>query len=142
MNGGTINFCKLARSHDFVLGYMNDANTVVNMDAGVMELGDVQVGLAGNGEIYLDGGVMTVHGGLVATGTGTGLFEIAGGKLILKGEHSSAPQAYLTYGSGYTCLDFDYEADLAGYTTITAVPEPATIALLGFGALALIRRKR
>lgn len=48
-----------------------------------------------------------------------------------------------TYGEDYT-LDYITDGDLAGYTmlTVTAVPEPATLCVMAFGAAALLRRRR
>jgi len=37
---------------------------------------------------------------------------------------------------------YDYNVRNPGKTTVSAIPEPATIALLGFGGLVLRRRKR
>jgi hypothetical protein len=42
-------------------------------------------------------------------------------------------------GAGTVILEHD---DITGWDTLTAIPEPATIALLSLGGLALIRRKR
>ena len=49
-----------------------------------------------------------------------------------------ATDGYITTGVGMT-LDISWDGD---YAYVQAIPEPATIALLGFGALALIRRKK
>ncbi len=48
-----------------------------------------------------------------------------------------------TYGQDYT-LDYITEGELAGYTmlTVTAVPEPTTLFVVGFGTAALLRRRR
>jgi len=44
-------------------------------------------------------------------------------------------------GSGFT-LQVDYDTTRTGWTTIQAVPEPATVALLGLGSVVLLRRRR
>lgn len=42
----------------------------------------------------------------------------------------------------YTFTGAAYDIGLGSVLGVTLVPEPATIALLGLGALSLIRRKR
>lgn len=54
--------------------------------------------------------------------------------------------SYLSYvnfteGVDYT-LNYHSGGDMAGYTVLTAVPEPATLALFGLGGLVLRRRRR
>ncbi len=48
-----------------------------------------------------------------------------------------------TYGEDYT-LEYMTAGNLTGFTvlTVTAVPEPATLAMLAFGAVALMRRRK
>ncbi|MBT3198705.1 MAG: PEP-CTERM sorting domain-containing protein [Phycisphaerales bacterium] len=46
-----------------------------------------------------------------------------------------------TAGQDYS-LDYRTQGDLAGFTVLTAVPEPATMSLLALGGIAIIRRRR
>ena len=105
-------------------------------------------GVGGVGELHIDGGAIRVMGSLVfgvidssIPGSPALSVDITDGKLLLNGEFTSLDPRVTAFG-GDGDLVFEYEADLAGYTTVTGVPEPATIAMLGLGGLALIRRKR
>lgn len=88
------------------------------------------------GALNLTGGTLTVDRDIY---TSNGSIDITEGKLIAYGEITSLSNVTAYGGAGV--LVFNYEADKAEYTTITAIPEPATIALLGLGMI-LIRRKR
>ena len=111
---------------------------------------DFEAGVGGVGQLHVDGGAIratTLAIGVVdpdvlsIMGDVDNSVDITNGKLMLAGDISSLdPRVTAFGGAGY--LVFEYEADLAGYTTITAVPEPATVLLLGLGGLASLRRRK
>jgi len=74
--------------------------------------------------------------------------NVTGGEMILNNDRVTQVQAYVAAGwlRGYGVADLThviitYDSD-NNKTHITAVPEPATVLMLGLGGLALIRRKR
>ena len=118
-----------------------------------------------------DGGLVSVRRSLTIDHNGDGDSFVnmsSGGMLALKGNADNSLTAFLglingsdairywddsisdwdnitnaTYGDDYT-LEYLSTGNLAGYTmlTVTAVPEPATMGLLGLGGLLLLIRRR
>ena len=120
---------------------------LVNMTGGVFNAGDFSIGTfaGGTGHLQLDGG--TINASLFSFGGGTGTMDFNGnGQLIISGDVSGLIQGYVGSGlitSGLGSIG-DVTIDLAmnpGSTTVYAVPEPATMILLGLGGM-LIRKRR
>jgi len=122
----------------------------LNMTGGVVSVADanaLEIGLDGSkGWVDLLGG--TIMAGDLTMGAADSGLNITEGTLILNGDKRENVLGLIgaglitAYGgtSGAEC-QYDYDVLNPGKTTVTAIPEPATIALLGLGAFALRRRR-
>ena len=102
--------------------------------------GDGKVTVAGNSTLQITG--TPVWSLYVGGAGGTGQLDITGdGSLIMKGLITDVTSfGNVTANGGIDTFAYSYD-DVTELTTITAIPEPITIALLGFGGLFLRRRK-
>jgi hypothetical protein len=167
MNGGSITVGTGTRTNGHLYigsGRDADPNTAVvtgilRMIGGTIDAGGT-FGVARrhtSGYVYLDGGTIyannftmkTLEGLPVGTTlAGTAYMNITGnGKVIITGDRTVAVASYITAGwlmgngNDYE-IQYDYDISNLGKTTVWAIPEPATICLLGIGALSLLRRKK
>ncbi len=154
MSGGTITVAR-----DFIASLAGTG--VYTMTGGVINVIGGKLKPTGNassnGTINLDGGTVYANGVYfrqfdpLYLGSATGLINITGGKMVLvdlDGTTKTLVEGYVTGGGikGYGFADLDHVIvsydSVAQRTTVTAVPEPATITLLGLAGLVLIRRRR
>ena len=114
--------------------------------------------LAVGGHLNIFGGTVTVNSALL-TGTATAgawgspivtdatrLIDVAGGELIVVGDDTAQANDLVSRGVlegdgivGNVNID---TTSMSGYTIITAIPEPVSVAFLGLGGLAFILRRR
>jgi hypothetical protein len=94
----------------------------------------------GSGHVQLDGGIINVTGGGGIVMSSTGSIDITDGALILNGEITNiASYGNVTAFGGQGSFVYNY-AD--GRTTITAIPEPATLLFIGLRTLVLRKKSR
>jgi hypothetical protein len=102
-------------------------------------------GTTGNGTLYLNGGTIYANDLLPGTSAAKSLV-ITDGTLVLKTNRVAEIAGYVDNGwltttklGGVIATSYD---DLENTTTVYAKPEPATVCLLGLGAMALLRRNK
>jgi hypothetical protein len=124
MNGGTINLISVNQTGNLRIADVNAmANGNLYLNAGTIFANDLLMPFAKAGSIDITGGVLQLIGNDTAAVNGF----ILAGKIITSLENGTVQ---VSYNLG------------TNRTIVTAIPEPATICLLGFGVLSLIRRKK
>ncbi|MEN8254445.1 MAG: PEP-CTERM sorting domain-containing protein [Verrucomicrobiota bacterium] len=118
-----------------------------NMLGGTVNTAAYNMNQAGTGHLQLDGGVINATG-LGLNGSANNTMDITAGTMIIDGDRSGdllyvASLGYITaYGGSGTVLA-DYDNINPGQTTLYAIPEPATLGLVGLmgGGLLWIRKR-
>jgi len=97
-----------------------------------------------------DPALYNLYGGLLIAPAisigGPGILDITGGTMLLAGDHVGTMDFFIglgrltAYGGAGTIVR-DFNVTNPGVTTVTAIPEPATLALLSLGGM-LLRKKR
>lgn len=118
---------------------------VMNMSGGTLDIdGTFGVGWNGGslGTVNLSGGTITANNwnftaGSVMDLSGAGTFRLPGGWGHVVDARVNDGNIIANAGAGIVAHD-----QIGGFTVITAVPEPATLTLLGLGAFAALRKRR
>jgi len=143
--GGTVDF-----GQHLWVGNKAGATGIVDIDGGIVKVGQM-LGLGWGGGIgYVnvnDGGVLDLfqlHGDGASSMKNGSILDITGtGEVLLPGNYTGVINAYVANGSIYgNGILGNIAIDVTdNVTTVTAIPEPATMLLLGLGGL-LIRKRR
>ncbi|MGA2916671.1 MAG: PEP-CTERM sorting domain-containing protein [Sedimentisphaerales bacterium] len=151
MNSGTIKTGLFVNNAHLFIGqkgigtvYMNGGTIdLISVNPGNLRIADVNA--MADGKLYLNAGTIYAND-LLMPYAKAGSIDITGGVLQLIGNDTATVNGFVTAGKIITSLEngtiqATYNSG-TNRTTVIAIPEPATICLLGFGVLSLIRRKK
>lgn len=126
-NGNTNSIMNVSAGSFTTTGSLEFGAGQLNITGGSVDVGGIKLSSWGNSAtLYMEpGAVFTVSGDVE-----TWIFNRLGG-----------PKFNNSLGGGADTWALDYNVRNAGKTTLTVVPEPATLALLGIGGV-LLRKKR
>ncbi|ARN55783.1 hypothetical protein STSP1_00148 [Sedimentisphaera salicampi] len=140
-NGGTLD---TAYNRLYISNY---GTGVINVYDGTVKNLNTEYGIFMCGKPAGEATINLYDGEIIANGIETGnqwTVNIGSGELKLNGDHRTFMNTYSDNFNpiqGMTSIQVDYDSQ-GDLTTVTAVPEPATLTLLGIGGLSLFRRKR
>jgi hypothetical protein len=151
MNSGTINTGVFFNNAHLFIGqkgtgtvYMNGGTiNLISVNPGNLRIADFNA--AADGKLYLNAGTIYAND-LLMPYAKAGSIDITGGVLKLIGNDTAVVNGFITAGKIITSLEngtiqVSYDSG-TNRTTVLAIPEPATICLLGFGVLGLFGRKK
>lgn len=143
----------LTLNGDTTVGESGNVDMIINGGTVNQVYGWMYVGFGGTGSISIgDGGLLSVNA-LALDNASTDNVDISGtGAILIKDARPEdiafqmnwyAGQGFLTVNGGQSAVgQLAFAVDEFGFTTVTVIPEPATLTLLAIGCSLLIRKKQ